>query len=311
MLPESRWRELLYRESPTRSMRLHFWRGGTTRQADQPNGTIDHGFLRNDFRGATLVWKPDPSAFLQYVTLLADRVPSFESYPFSIPAIRHLDQLPLHPKVTYFVGENGTGKSTLLEAIAVVEGFNPEGGSRHFNFTTRDTHSTLGQCLRLGRGIRRLKDADGFFLRAEGFYNTATYIDRIADPAYLERHFGGIAPHERSHGESFFSLLLDRFRGNGLYLFDEPESALSPMRQMSLLAIMHELIGSGSQFLIATHSPIVMAYPDAAIYHFSAAGIQPIAYTETENYKVTKAFLGRHEQMIAELFDMRGMQPAD
>lgn len=173
-------------------------------------------------------------AFLEYITLLRDRVPSSDKYPFSIPAIRHLEHLSLHPKVTYFVGENGTGKSTLLEAIAVVEGFNPEGSSRNFNFSTRDTHSSLCECLRLGHGVRRLKRSDGFFLRAESFYNTATYIDRIGDARYLERNFGGIAPHERSHGESFFSLMLDRFKGNGLYLLDEPESALSPIRQMSL-----------------------------------------------------------------------------
>jgi len=153
----------------------------------------------------------------------------------------------------------------------------------------------------LGRGIRRLKDADGFFLRAESFYNAATYIDRIGDSVYLARHFGGVAPHERSHGESFFSLMLDRFKGNGLYLFDEPESALSPTRQMSLLTIMHDLIGRGSQFLIATHSPIVMAYPDATIYRFSADGICSVAYADTETYKVTKAFLDRREQMLTEL----------
>jgi len=249
---------------------------------------------------------PTPEPFLKYIDLLRDRVPSFDEYPFSIPAIRHLEHLELHPKVTYFVGENGTGKSTLLEAVAVVEGFNPEGGSRNFSFSTRITHSSLGECLRLGRGIRRLKDADGFFLRAESFYNAATYIDRIGDPLYLARHFGGIAPHDRSHGESFFSLMLDRFKGNGLYLFDEPESALSPTRQMSLLTIMHDLIGRGSQFLIATHSPIVMAYPEATIYRFSADGICSVAYTDTETFKVTKAFLDRREQMLTELLRPTG-----
>ena len=239
--------------------------------------------------------------FLRYLTLLRDRVASFDEYPFSIPAIRHLEHLQLHSKVTYFVGENGTGKSTLLEAVALVEGFNPEGGSRNFNFSTRDTHSRLAESLRIGRGIRRLKNADGFFLRAESFCNAATYIDRIGDSPYLDRHFGGVSPHERSHGESFFSLMLDRFKGNGLYLFDEPESALSPSRQMSLLAIMHDLIARGSQFLIATHSPIVMAYPESTIYRFSVDGIASVAYEDTETFKVTKAFLDRREQMLAEL----------
>jgi len=245
--------------------------------------------------------QPQPDPFLKEITLLRDRVASFDSYPFSIPAVRHLDRLKLHPKVTYFIGDNGSGKSTLLEAIAIVEGLNAEGGSRNFNFSTRASHSILCECLRMTRGCRRLAKSDSFFLRAESFYNVATETERIGDSVFLERNYGGRL-HEQSHGESFFSLMLARFRGNGLYLLDEPESALSPSRQMSFLAILHDLVNRGSQFIIATHSPIVMAYPDSTIYRFSADGISATAYTETENYKVTRSFLERREQMLKELF---------
>ncbi|HEY2841779.1 MAG TPA: AAA family ATPase [Pirellulales bacterium] len=242
--------------------------------------------------------KVDP--FLRDVTLLRDRVASFDVYPFCIPGVRSLDRIEFHPEITFFVGENATGKSTLLEGIAVTEGFNAEGGSRNFNFSTRATHSSLGEYLRLGKGLRSLKDSDGFFLRAESFYNVATQVEDLG-PGLL-RSYGGKSLHQLSHGESFFALLCDRFWGNGLYLLDEPESALSPSRQLSMLAVMRRLIGEGSQFLIATHSPILMAYPGAWIYQFSQQGIRRVEYTETEHYKVTKSFLERREQMLDELF---------
>ena len=214
------------------------------------------------------------------------KVPSFDEYPFCIPAVRNLHTLDFHPKVTYFVGDNGTGKSTLLEALAVQAGFNPEGGSRNFNFATRETHSELHEHLRVGRGISRPQDA--FFLRAETFYNLATEAESL----------GAMFLHEQSHGESFMMLLTERFRGNGLYLLDEPEAALSPSRQMSVLTVMHDLIRRNSQFVIVTHSPILMAYPDSTIYHFSSEAIAPIAYTDTEHFNITRDFLNRREVML-------------
>jgi predicted ATPase len=240
--------------------------------------------------------KPTDPPFLKSVTLRRDLVPTFDAFPYCIPAIKHLHTLELHPRVTFFVGENGTGKSTLLEAIAVAEGFNPEGGSRHAMFKTKDTHEeSLPRKLLLGKN--KIPRGDSFFLRAESFYNLSSYIQEIGySHAYGERPL-----HEQSHGEAFLSLMLHRLTGNGLYLFDEPEAALSPQRQLTFLAALHDLVQQGGQFLIATHSPILMAYPDATILHFTAAGIAPIAYHKTEHYKVTRAFLTRTEIMLKEL----------
>lgn len=242
--------------------------------------------------------------FVRYVELKRDNVPSFDAYPFNIPAVRHLERLEFHPKVTYFIGENGSGKSTLLEAIAILEGFNPEGGSLNFNFSTADTHSNLSAYIRRGSGSRHVKDRDSFFLRAESFYNVATEIeelDKIGVPGYLERNFGGRSLHKRSHGESFFTLMTQRFRGNGLYLLDEPESALSPKRQLSFLTRMHDLVATGSQFIIATHSPIIMAYPESTIYQFSDSGINAIRYEDTDHFQITQMFLTHREGMLREL----------
>jgi predicted ATPase len=201
--------------------------------------------------------------------------------------------------VTFFVGENGTGKSTLLEAIAVAEGFNPEGGSRHAMFSTRATHDeTLPRKLQLGKN--KVPRGDSFFLRAESLYNLASYVDELGY-APEKNPYGPVPLHQQSHGEAFLTLMLQRFSGNGLYLFDEPEAALSPQRQLTFLAALHDLVQRGGQFLIATHSPLIMAYPDATILHFTAAGIAPIAYEETEHYKVTRAFLLRRDVMLQEL----------
>jgi predicted ATPase len=240
--------------------------------------------------------RPTDPAFLKSATLRRDWVESFEVYPYSIPAIRRLTTIEFDPRVTFFVGENGTGKSTLLEAIAVAEGFNPEGGSRNAMFCTHDTHdASLPGKLQLGRN--KIPRSDSFFLRAESFYNLSTYIEQIGySAAYGERPL-----HEQSHGEAFLSLLLHRLTGNGLYLFDEPEAALSPQRQLAFLAALDALVERGGQFIIATHSPILMAYPAAKILHFSEQGIAPIAYEETEHYKVTRAFLTRTERMLQEL----------
>ncbi len=235
--------------------------------------------------------------YLIDITLLRDRVPSFDEYPFSLPAIRELQTLGFHPDVTFFIGENGTGKSTLMEAIAQLLSYNPEGGNKNSLFSTRETHSNLFKYLKPGKSYK--KPTDGYFLRAESFYNVASYMD---DVGYLEG-YGGISLHAQSHGESFLSLLNNKFRGNGLYLLDEPEAALSPSRQLSTLAVIHRLVKSNSQFIIATHSPIIMAYPNARIYLFSETGIHEIKYEETEHYKISKDFLNRRELMLRVLLE--------
>ncbi|MBN3264347.1 AAA family ATPase [Pectobacterium brasiliense] len=241
--------------------------------------------------------------YVSRIELVHDKVDSFEVYPFSIPSIRSLDKLDLHPKVTFFIGENGSGKSTLLEAIAVSMGFNPEGGTRNFNFGTRTSHSRLSHFLRVAKGIK--KPRNGFFLRAESFFNVATEIERLdSEPSFgppVINSYGGHSLHEQSHGESFMALLLNRFGKEGIYLLDEPEAALSPSKQLAALARMHDLIQEGSQFVIATHSPILMAYPDATIFQFGEDGIQQVAYEDTEHYQITRAFLNNPERMLREL----------
>src|SRR5262249_40177619 len=163
----------------------------------------------------------------------------------------------------------GTGKSTLLEALALGVGLNPEGGSRNFNFATRASHSNLDEYIRVAKTASLARDS--YFLRAESFYKVATEIERLG--ADLFPAYGGRSLHEQSHGESFYALFLNRFRGNGLYLMDEPEAALSPKRQLEFLSILHNCCKRGAQFVIATHSPIIMAYPDSCIYLLEEQGI--------------------------------------
>lgn len=247
---------------------------------------------------------PDEPCFLHAIALRRGNVESFDEFPYSIPAIRNLHSLPFHPRVTFFVGENGAGKSTLLEAIALAEGFNAEGGSRrHAQFKTRDTHHPeLHFDIELNRGGgKRLARSDSYFVRAESFYNLATYLDDIGSSFAAGPFSEATSYHRQSHGEAFMNLMTARFSGNGLYLLDEPEAALSPQRQLSFVAALHHLVLRGSQFIIATHSPIVLAYPDSIIYHFGPEGIKTVAYEDTEHYKVTRAFLLRREQMLKEL----------
>ena len=228
-----------------------------------------------------------------------------DSYLAALPALDPLragERLDLNAPVTFLVGENGSGKSTLLEGVAVAMGFNPEGGTRNFSFSTRDTHSALGDYLTVSRSAY---PRDGFFLRAESFYNTASYLE---DAYQEELHLGTGTPygmrslHAQSHGESFLALVQNRFGGEGVYLLDEPEAALSPARQLTLLGQIHQLVGEDSQFLIATHSPILMAYPGAYLYLLSEGGIQRVDYRETEHYLLTKRFLEDPERMLRYLF---------
>ncbi len=229
------------------------------------------------------------------------------SYLNDLPIIKFLSRekkLSFSSNVTFFVGENGTGKSTLLEAIAVAYGFNAEGGSKNFTFSTNDTHSELCEHISIAkRGYAR----DGFFLRAESLYNLATNIDDMDkapsfDPPVIES-YGGVSLHNQSHGESFLSIIQNRFFGNGLYLLDEPEAALSPMKLLTLMAEIDGLVNKNSQFIIATHSPMLMAFPNAEILEFSKDGISRVDYRNTEHFKTTKMFLDNPEKMLHYLLD--------
>lgn len=231
--------------------------------------------------------------YIRSVVLEREKIPSFSKYPFNLSSIRNLEELSFHPNVTFIIGENGTGKSTLLEAIAVAYGFNAEGGTRNFNFSTRDTHSELNKYLKLIKGIKRPED--GFFLRAESFYNLASNIDDLGDG--LIDSYGGISLHNQSHGESFFSVFTNRFGGRGIYILDEPEAALSPLRQMAMINLIHELVKNESQFIIATHSPIIMAYPNADIYIIDE-GFKKVKYEDTEHYQIMRDFMNNTKKML-------------
>jgi len=235
--------------------------------------------------------------YLQEVQIRPEDDIDFDVFPFCVPSIRDMGVIEFHPDVTFFVGENGSGKSTLLEAIAVAMGFGPEGGTRNVRFSTADTLSTLHEHLRLSKSFKQARDA--YFLRAESFFNVATYMD---DVGYLDS-YGGKSLHKRSHGEAFMALLTMKLRGQGLYLFDEPEAALSPTRQLAALSAIDQLVKDGSQFIIATHSPILLAYPRAKIYQFDASGLYPVAYEDTEHFEVTRDFLNHYPRRIEQLLD--------
>ncbi|MCR4634351.1 MAG: AAA family ATPase [Erysipelotrichaceae bacterium] len=226
------------------------------------------------------------------------------SYLSKIPAIRQLEGQPLNfeKQVSFFVGENGSGKSTLMEAVAIAMGFNPEGGTKNSSFSTDDTHSDLHEHIVISRSAY---PKDGFFLRAESFYNFATTVNKLdaGGRVPLIDYYGGVSLHEQSHGESFLALVKNRFSGHGLYLLDEPEAALSPSRLMELLVLIHDLTKEDSQFIICTHSPILMSYPGADLFEFSERGIEKVEYKDTEHYRITKAFIDKAEVMYSHLFD--------
>lgn len=222
-------------------------------------------------------------------------------YPFSIPSVRDMGSIKFSSPVTFFVGENGSGKSTIVEAIAVAAGFNAEGGTKNYNFSSQDTTSVLKDAITLVRGSSREKY--GYFLRAESFYTAANYAEngtfnKAGQPIPIM--FDGKHIHEQSHGEAFFSIVRG-FR-RGLFIFDEPESALSPQRQLALMVAIDELVKQGSQFIIATHSPILLSYPGARIYQLSGSGVSETDFNEVEHVKLTRDFLGNPEQYLNRMF---------
>ncbi|NCB31451.1 MAG: ATP-binding cassette domain-containing protein [Clostridia bacterium] len=235
--------------------------------------------------------------YIRSIALVDGNFSGDDAYLGAIPAIRGLGRLDISASpVTFFIGDNGSGKSTLLEAVAIASGFNPEGGSINLRFSSMDTHSGLYRRLKLIREPYRPQD--GYFLRAESFYNMASAIDEVDEDHTLIPSYGGKSLHRQSHGESFLALVLNRLGGRGLYIFDEPEAALSPSRQMTLLCALHRLAENRSQILIATHSPILMAYPGATIYQLGEAGIAPVAYEDTEHYRITRSFLQNPRHML-------------
>ena len=233
------------------------------------------------------------SQFIQRVMFAWSRIGS-ASYLKKIEAFKDVESLEFNKPITFFVGENGSGKSTLLEAIAIAHGFNLEGGTKNYIFSTHDTHSELCDAIRISRGYR--KEKWGYFLRAESFYNVATQEEEYADITHPSAKY-----HEKSHGESFLALAQNNLQANGLYLFDEPEAALSPQRQLTLIVEINKCAKEGSQFFIVTHSPILLGIPDADIYCFDNGSIHLCKYEETESYQVTKMFINNRKALLDRL----------
>ena len=221
-----------------------------------------------------------------------------DSFLTRIPAICLLQELPFRKSVTFFVGENGSGKSTLLEAIAIAYGFNPEGGSLNYSFSTHDDYSELCDALTIMQGAKH-GSRGGFFLRAESFYNVSTKTMEYETDGPM---FGNRTLHEQSHGESFLNFI-KTFTRSGLFIMDEPEAALSPQRQLSLFTRIAEMARDGSQYIIVTHSPILLAMPGADIIGFDGTGLRYLDYEDTESYRITELMINHRDRMVAELLD--------
>ena len=241
--------------------------------------------------------------FLISIALKEEKIEDWKAFPFCLPAIINLERTLFHPHVTFIVGENGSGKSTLLEALAISQGFNAEGGTTNFHFSTRESHSNLHEYLRVAKDTK--KPQTGFFLRAESFFNVATEIEKLdEDPdagGKIISYYGNKSLHEQSHGEAFFSLMKNRFGERGLYILDEPEAALSPNRQIQMLSLMHSLIKRGSQFIISTHSPILLSYPSSTIYQIEDSGLVERTYEETDTFKTTHNFVNNYKDILDDI----------
>ena len=243
--------------------------------------------------------------FVKQVRLVKDKSMT-NQYPFHIDLIQHFDSLTFEKPVSFLIGENGVGKSTFVEALAVALGLNAEGGTENFYFHTAETHSGLHHYLKVSKGV--YKPQTKFFLRAESFYNVATEIDQIADEdSRMYNGYGGKSLHACSHGESFMQLMMNRFSQNGLYILDEPEAALSPSRQLALLVLIDDLVQAGLQFIISTHSPILLSYRDGIIYDLNSY-FQKVTFKETDIYQTYKLVLDNPEGMQHHLFDNKGEQ---
>lgn len=219
------------------------------------------------------------------------------SYLRSIKTIAGIDRLAFHSPITFFVGENGTGKSTLLEAMAVAYGFNPEGGTVNYSFSTYDSHSELWDAVTLSKSFKKVHC--GYFLRAESFYNVATKEDEYGKMP------GGVPLnlHKKSHGESFLTIINEYFKADGLFFLDEPEAALSPQRQMTLLLKIAESVRENSQFFIVTHSPVLLTLPGAEILSFDNGRLHKIEYEDTESYRISEMFINHREQVLKRLLE--------
>ncbi|MBP1206738.1 putative ATPase [Duganella sp. 1411] len=235
--------------------------------------------------------------YLQRITAQFGDGVDWDRHPYNVPAVRELESISFHADVTFFIGENGAGKSTLLESIALALGFSMEGGTKSVRLNTAGEAAPLYQSLRLSKSF--MKPRDEYFFRAESFHNVATYMEEVG---YLDGYGGSL--HSRSHGEAFMAVLLNKFKGNGLYLLDEPEAALSPNRQLAALSAIHQLVQQDSQFIIATHSPILLAYPNAKILLFDGAGITEVAYEDTEHFAITRDFLNHYPRRLQQLLEL-------
>jgi predicted ATPase len=237
---------------------------------------------------------------LKKLTLLRERVQDWQAYPFSVAAIRELKALVFRSRICFFAGENGTGKSTLLEAIAAHYGFGPEGGNRNFRNDSTESNHSIDPLVKAVRLSFDKRTGIGFFLRAESFFNTASHIDQVG----VSEGYGGRSLHTRSHGETFFTVLDLKFRRNGLFLLDEPEAALSPQRQLSFLVLIHDVLRKfkDAQFIISTHSPVLLAYPKAQILSFDEGRVHEVDYEQTGSFQVAHRFLNHREEFLKELF---------